>query len=66
MCGRVIGQVLDGSVPVFGIILTARIKWVAQRGEQKSRDGVCDDDVGGGGGGTMMVVMPGSDVQDNK
>lgn len=43
-----IGQVLDDFVLVLNSILNARTEWVAQCGEQKSRDGIHDVDVGGG------------------
>jgi len=52
-------------VLVLAIILNPRAKRVAERGEQKSRDGARVGD-GGGIGDTVMAVMPESGVQDNK
>ena len=45
---------------VLAMILNPRAKRGAQRGEQKSRDGVRDSDGDGGtgGGGTVMAAVP--------
>jgi hypothetical protein len=43
------------------MVLNPRAKRRADRGEQKSRDGLRDGD-GSGGGGTVMAIVPASVV----